>query len=255
MAASPTLQVLLNMLWVFIFGWISGAIVGVAPGGDPRPRAGELSTKLGGGSLRLYSQPPFVFAFAFVFAFVCVFVVFVFHPFISISLSFGLVMTWRWIRNLRNKLKTCLSSSTEEEICGTPSIYRAPCTNRTFAICHDIFVAMMLTFALAMIIWCLGFVFVFVVFVMTMIIWCLGLPDRREHGRVESKSHNWVDLLSPPCLFVIIFSIIIIIIINQKNINTILIIIIRLHNDDHLFWAVLSLNCVFRDDLKVKSDF
>ena len=59
---------------------------------------------------------------------------------------------------------------------------------------------------LTMIIWCLGFVFVFVVFVfvMTMIIWCLGLPDRREHGRVESKSHNWVDLLSPPCLFVII---------------------------------------------------
>ena len=108
----------------------------------------------------------------------------------------------------------------------------------------------MLTIALAMIIWCLGFVFVFVVFVfvMTMIIWCLGLPDRREHGRVESKSHNWVDLLSPPCLFVII-------IINQKNIDTILIIIIRVHNDDHLFWAVLSLNCVFRDDLKVKSDF
>ena len=97
MAASPTLQVLLNMLWVFIFGWISGAIVGVAPGGDPRPRAGELSTKLGGGSLRLYSQPPFVFAFAFVCVCVCVFVVFVFHPFISISLSFGLVMTWRWI--------------------------------------------------------------------------------------------------------------------------------------------------------------
>ena len=88
MAASPTLQVLLNMLGVFIFGWISGAVVGVAPGGDPRPRGGELSTKLGGGSLRLCSQPPFVFAFVFVF------VVFVFHPFISISLSFGLVMTW-----------------------------------------------------------------------------------------------------------------------------------------------------------------
>ena len=89
MAACPTLQVLLNMLLVFIFGWISGAIVGVAPGGDPRPRAGELSTKLGGGSLRLCSQPPFVFVFAFDF----VFVVFVFHPLISISLSFGLVMT------------------------------------------------------------------------------------------------------------------------------------------------------------------
>ena len=36
-------------------------------------------------------------------------------------------------------------------------------------------------------------VMILVRFVVMMIIWRLGLPDRRGHGRVESKSHNWVS--------------------------------------------------------------